>query len=285
MQWLVFILLLTGAFLFWKAYNPTVYKPWRQIIKKRADKKLTQSQILTNKLSDKLMTWIEVDPIRKTQMDTDLQVLGYTVNSEKYMADALANALIASISVLAFIPFSVPLGIMLSITVIYFCYQSKMKKLKKESLQRIADIEIELAQFAGTISQSLKNTRDIVSILENYRVICGDTLREEIQRTLNDIKTGSTEKALTDLEKRVNSAKFSELIRGLISTYRGDNQQIYFDILASEFRKNQREIVKKQLLARQTQLKPYTMALLGCILLMLCSALGMYVSSQYSTIF
>ena len=219
------------------------------------------------------------------RLDDDLKALGYSSSAEEYIGGALANALIMGISTVWIIPISVPFGLLLTGLVVYLSYQGKMQKLAKETQQRINTIEGELAQFAGTISQSLKNTRDIVSILESYRAICGDTLRDEIQKTLNDIKTGSTEKALADLEKRVNSAKFSELIRGLIATYKGDNQQVYFDILAVEFRKNQRELIQKQLLARQTQLKPYVMALMGCMMLMLGAALGKYLISQSGVIF
>lgn len=262
-----------------------MYKPWAKAVRHRAEKKLTQSQIITQKISRFIAKYISLDPIRKSRFDEDLKALGYTQTAEEYMADALTNAMIPAIGIVWLMPLSVPIWAAVTAAIVITSYRGRMKKIEKESLARARLIEAELAQFAGTISQSLKTTQDISVILQSYCAICGDTLREEIQKTLNDLKTGSTEKALSDLEKRVNSAKFSQLVRGLISTYKGEDQQLYFGILAAEFRKNQREIIQKELLARQGQLKPYVLSLLACMILMLGIAVGGYVITQMGVIF
>lgn len=141
-------------------------------------------------------------------------------------------------------------------------------------------IERELPQFASTIRQSLNRTHNVVDILEVYSKVCGPALRDEIGYTLNDIITGNTERALKAMEGRVSSAKLGQLISGLIAVHRGDDQRIYFDMLAAEYRKSQNEAVAKMLQKRPQELHLNMGLLFLGMVLMIAAALGTYLTQQ-----
>ena len=146
--------------------------------------------------------------------------------------------------------------------------------LEKELAAKRAAIERELPQFASTIRQSLGTTRDVVAILSSYRRVCGPALAGEIDKTINDMTTGNAERAIRALESRVASPKLGQLTRGLLAVLRGDDQRMYFDVLAEEYRKSQNEEVERELLRRPQKLYPYMGAMFVGFALMLVVSLG-----------
>ena len=66
-------------------------------------------------------------------------------------------------------------------------------------------VEQELPRFVATIEQDLKNSRDVLSILENFKKNTSDTLRPELDILTADMRSGSYEAALTRFEARMNS--------------------------------------------------------------------------------
>jgi len=177
------------------------------------------------------------------------------------------------------------IGVIGIVIVFWQVYSQQGKKLKQELEKRKWLIERELPQFSGTIRQSLNSTHDVIAILESYRKVCGASLQSEIDRTLNDMKTGNPERALKALESRVNSAELSQLTRGLIGVMRGDDQRIYFDMLTDEYRKAQDAAVARELINRPGKLLPNMAMLFGCILLMVGVALGLYLKLQLGIYF
>ncbi len=153
-------------------------------------------------------------------------------------------------------------------------YNKQRKTLEKELAARRAAIERELPQFASTIRQSLGTTRDVVAILTSYRRVCGQTLAGEIDKTLNDMMTGNAVRAIQALEGRVASQKLGQLTRGLLAVLRGDDQRMYFDVLAEEYRKSQDEEVERELLQRPQKLNPYMAMMFVGFLLMIAASIG-----------
>ena len=60
---------------------------------------------------------------------------------------------------------------------------------------------------------------------------CRRKLRQELEITIADMKSGNEETALTRLESRIGSTMLSDVVRGLISVKRGDNGVMYFEML------------------------------------------------------
>lgn len=272
----------------WQIISPHcegIYRPAAMAIRHRAPKPLSQTEVVIQRLSAILEPHIDLDPINRSALEETLTVLGHAETPEAWKARALARAGLfaaAAIPYLLVSPFFAWVGMALIGTAIY---QQQNKRLENEMSARRQSIERELPQFAATIRQSLNSTRDVVAILTTYRKICGPALQGEITRTLNDMVTGNPERAIKAMEGRVASAKLSQVTRGLIAVLRGDDQQVYFDMLAAEFRKTQNEEVEKELLKRPSKLNPYMGLLFLCLCLMIVAGLGVYIVQQMQAFF
>ncbi|MEG1752515.1 MAG: hypothetical protein RR234_01245 [Christensenella sp.] len=260
--------------------NPAVKKA----VKSRMDKELSPSAVFISKMAKKAAPYISLDPIKKETLQRDLVTVNNPSSPEMFYAEGYITAALYSLSGVVLLLISVPLGLAVMLGCFFAIYNQEISKLQKTLLKRRKLIERELPQFSGTIRQNLNTTRDIVTILESYRKVCGETLLLEINKTLNDAKTGNAEIALKAFDARIASPKLSELVRGLIGLTHGDDQKLYFDLLTEDYIKAQNEEVKKELLARPAKLKPFIVTLLISMMLMFVAAIGGYMIVQFKTI-
>ncbi len=285
MRFYIFALWAVGLWLIISPHCDGIYRPAALAIRHRAPKPLSQTEIIVQRIAAVLEPHIDMDAINRSTMEETLSALGYVETPETWKAKALARAGVFAVALLPCLlisPFFTLAGMVL---VAVRIYQQQNKKLQNEMKARRQNIEGELPQFAATIRQSLTNTRDVVAILTTYRKICGPALQGEITRTLNDMVTGNPERAIKAMEGRVASAKLGQVTRGLIAVLRGDDQQIYFDMLAAEFRKSQNEEVAKELLKRPSKLKPYMALLFVCLCMMVAAGWGGFIIDLIRKIF
>lgn len=274
-----------GLWLIVSPHCEGVYRPAALAIRHRAPKPLPQTEVIVQRLAAILEPHIDLDAINRSTLEENLLALGHTETPEAWKAKSLARAGLFAVAVLPYALispfFALAGGALVGVAV----YRQQSKKLEVEMTVRRQSIERELPQFAATIRQSLTSTRDVVAILTTYRKICGPALQGEISRTLNDMVTGNPERAIKAMEGRVASAKLGQVTRGLIAVLRGDDQQIYFDMLAAEFRKSQNEEVEKELLKRPSKLNPYMGLLFVCLCMMVAVGLGGYITDLFHKFF
>jgi Flp pilus assembly protein TadB len=285
MKFLIFLLIAAGTYLTVSPLLSAVYRPAAAVLRLRAPRPLTQTQLAVAKIAGVIEPRVDLEPIKRMRLDEMLKSLGHPESPEAFEANALARAALTALSLLCLVLLNPILGVGLTVVCCLFLYYRQEKKLRKEMEERRQRIERELPQFASTIRQSLNSTCDVVSILETYQKVCGPALREEIHHTLNDMVTGNPERALKALEGRVASPRLGQLTRGLVSVLRGDDQRMYFDMLASEYRKSQNEEVSKALLKRPEQLTKYIALLFVCMVLMIIASLGVYLVQQMGALF
>lgn len=285
MRFYIFGLWGIGLWLIISPHCEGIYRPAALAIRHRAPKSLSQTEVIVQRIAAALEPHIDLDAINRSTLEETLSALGYTETPEAWKARALARAGLFAAAVLPFLLISPFFAIASMALVGIAIYQQQNKRLENEMSARRQSIERELPQFAATIRQSLTSTRDVVAILTTYRKICGPALQGEITRTLNDMVTGNPERAIKAMEGRVASAKLGQVTRGLIAILRGDDQQIYFDMLAAEFRKSQNEEVEKELLKRPSKLNPYMGLLFACLCMMVAAGLGALIVDQIHKFF
>ena len=156
-----------------------------------------------------------------------------------------------------------------------FDYVKKRKKI----------IEAELPRFAVTIAHNLENDRDVVKILSSYRRVAGPELGHELDVTIADMVTGNYENALLRFQNRIGSTMLSDIIRGLIGTLRGDDQQMFFKMLTFDMRQIEQSNLKKEAAKRPKQMQKYSMMMLFCILLIYVVVLSVEVVGSLGSFF
>lgn len=126
--------------------------------------------------------------------------------------------------------------------------------------------EFEINPFVSTITQELKNSRDVLSMLEHYKENAGAAFRKELDIVCADMRSSSYEAALTRFEARLNSPQLSDVVRGLIGVLRGDDGAVYFQMLTHDFKQTEFQRLKAKAAKIPPKIRVYSFAMLMCFL-------------------
>lgn len=241
-------------------------------------------EVYLTRIAKRISPIIRLDPVKRGKLLTTLEIAGIPLTPEAYTAKAFLTALaVASLSFPLFLimPLFGFLVIGLSVLMWFSVYYSAFDFVKK----RKKVIEKELPRFAVSIQQSLAADRDVLKLLVSYRRIAEPDLGKELDTTIADMKTGNYENALLRFQNRIGSTMLSDIVRGLIGTLRGDDQQMYFRMLVFDMRQIEQSNLKKEAAKRPKQMQKYSMMMLFCILLIYVVVLSVEVISSLGSFF
>lgn len=246
---------------------PTLKTAKAMINTGRKDKKLSKTvEMLLFDMAVKLSKLINMDEYKKSRMNNILKASGIQMTPEAYTTYAYVKAgaiLIGIVPCLFLFPLLSPVVVLLAVA-IYF----KESRRADESLKAKRDqIERELPRFVATIEQELKNSRDVLSILENFKKNAGAAFAGELDMACADMRSSSYEAALTRFEARLNSPQLSDVVRGLIGVLRGDDGTIYFKMLAHDFKLLELQRLKTQAQKIPPKIRIFSFLMLMCFLL------------------
>mgnify|MGYP003467082506 CR=1 FL=1 len=242
------------------------------------------SDVYLTRIAEKLSPLLKLDPIKKSKLELALNTAEIPLTPESYTMKAILTAVLTALLglfLLLFIPLVGFLVMASSILMWFSTYQKAFDIVKK----RMKLIEAELPRFAVSIQQGLSTDRDVLKLLISYRRIAGPHLGKELDTTIADMKTGNYENALLHLQNRVGSTMLSDIVRGLIGTLRGDDQQMYFKMLVFDMRQIEQNNLKKEAAKRPKQMQKYSMMMLFCILLIYVVVLSVEVVSSIGSFF
>ena len=137
-----------------------------------------------------------------------------------------------------------PLAALFVILLGIMVYYREIQKADEMLREKREQIEEELYRFVSTITQELKNSRDVLSMLEHYKENAGAAFRKELDIVCADMRSSSYEAALTRFEARLNSPQLSDVVRGLIGVLRGDDGAVYFQMLTHDFKQAELQRLK-----------------------------------------
>ena len=214
----------------------------------------------------KLAKYIPMDEYKKSRMKNTLNATGMNLTPEEFIASAILKSGIIAILIipcLMIFPLIAPILMFLSI-IIYFKEIRKadeILKIKKEK------IEVELPRFVATITQELKASRDVLSILENFKKNAGEDFTDELDILTADMRSSSYEAALTRFEARINSPMLSDITRGLIGVLRGDDGSMYFQMLSHDMKQLELQRLKAQAMKIPPKIRIFSFVMLMCFLM------------------
>lgn len=209
---------------------------------------------------------IHMNEFRKMQLTSDLRTAQMNISPEMFMANAIVKSLI--IGVLAFpvyflFPVLSPIVLFLS----FILYRMNIKSVIVRIKAKRAKIEYELPRLVFVIEKTLKHSRDVLYMLEDYAKGAGAELKHELNITVADMKSGNYEAAITRLEARVGSTEMSDVCRGLVGIIRGDDTSVYWSSLGMKFSDIQRQRLRLEAQKAPRKVKRLSMCLLVCFML------------------
>ena len=251
---------------------------------KKGDKKTSVIEIYLKEFANKLSEKIRLNEYKRAQLEADLRTAGMDMTPELYVSNAIVKAVaIGLIAIPAFFIFKL-LGLFIAFiaVVVYF---SESKKVTKMIAEKRKKIEYELPRLVASIEKTLKHQKGAIHALEAFKDTTCPELKEELEITIADMRSGNDEIGLTRLESRVGSTMMSDVTRGLIGVVRGNDMEVYWGTTAMKFADYQREQLKAQANAVPRKVRKLSMALLFCFILIYVAVLGQVLLTSMGTLF
>ncbi len=255
-----------------------------QVIDKRERKKTKNMDVIINDWAIRLSKLVHLTDYGRRKLVATLISANIKLSPEAFVARAWVKAglvLLLIIPALLIFPMVFPVILFLAVAV----YFKEIRSADDMMQKRREEMEFELPRFVSTLSQELKASRNVLSILESYKQNAGDSFKRELEITVADMKSGSYESALTRLETRLNSPPLSETIRGLIGVLRGDDGVVYFQMLAHDLKQLELQRLKTIAMKRPGKVRKYSFAMLFCFLLMYLSVMFVEIIKTLGNLF
>lgn len=214
----------------------------------------------------KLAPHIRMDEYKQSRLRNTLNAAGLGMTPEVYTAFAIVKAaaiLLGIIPCLLVLPLLAPVIVFLAIAV----YFKEIRRADERLSEKRGEVEAELPRFVATITQELAASRDVLSMMENYKHNAGEVFAGELDVLTADMRSGSYEAALTRFEARFNSPLLSDIVRGLIGVLRGDNGVGYFQMLSHDMKQLELQRLKAQAMKIPPKIRVFSFLMLMCFLL------------------
>ena len=232
----------------------------------------------------KLSKYVRMDEYKKARMSYTLKAAGIPMTPEVYGAYAFVKAgavFLLVIPCLLILPMIAPLVVFLAVLV----YFKEARRADERLKEKRDEIESELPRFVATIEQELKNSRDVLSIIENFKNNSGEAFSQELDVLTADMRSSSYEAALTRFEARLNSPQVSDVVRGLIGVLRGNDGAVYFQMLSHDFKQLELQRLKRKAQKIPPKIRVFSFVMLLCFLLTYLAVIAVQVMQSLGKMF
>lgn len=241
-------------------------------------------EIWLSDLANMISSKMHLNEYRRLQLKVDLESADIKLSPEQYIANAIVKALFVGCFGIPFLFFA-PLLSLVIIIMAFVVFNGESKKVSKIIREKRRQIENELPRLVANIDKTLQHSRDILGILDSYKDSAGEELKQELEITVADMRSGNYEVALTRLESRVGSSMMSDVTRGLIAVMRGDKTDVYWGNLVLKFSDYQRTLLKNDANKAPKRVRKLSMVLLFCFMLTYVVVIGQVLLSSLGGMF
>ena len=213
-----------------------------------------------------LAKYIRIDEYKRGRMANVLTASDMNLTPEVYQVYALTKAgavLLGVVPCIILLPLLSPVVVILAV----FIYFKETQKADEKLKAKREEIEGELPRMVANIEQELKASRNVIGMLERFKINAGPALTGELNILLADMRSSNYEAALTRFEARLNSPMLSDVVRGLIGVLRGDDSAVYFQLLAHDFKQIELQRLKAEAQKIPPKIRIFSFGMLLCFLL------------------
>lgn len=214
-----------------------------------AERLYNTKEMKINSVLEELAKWltkyIHLRDHKRAQIQANLNTARMMISPERFTADCIVKAGVVGCLAIPVLPISPILSVLILVVAVIY-YFNLLQELKHRVKAHRDTVEFELVQMIFTIGQVLRNSRDVIQMLQNYREIAGEEMKQELDITLADMLSGNQEQAISRMEIRVGSLMMSDVCRGLISIIRGEDTTAYWISLQLKFTEHQRDLLKRK---------------------------------------
>lgn len=225
-------------------------------------------------ISSKVARIVKLDGYKLQSLTKTLKAAEISIPPQTWLARCyvrFALALLAIIPATLIWPVLAPVVAILAVQQLF----TDLRSAERAVADKRHSIERDLPRFTATIAQELKNTRNVLAILEGYLASAQPAFHKELVITIGDMKSGSQETALSRLDARVGSSMLSEVVLGLLAVLHGDDESNYFDLLAHDFDQQEIQDMRLKIAKLPDKVGVCIAAVFVCVMLLISVILGM----------
>ena len=251
-------------------------------VAKRQNENIGVIDIWLGNLAAFVAKHVRINEFKRQELVSDLRTAQMDMTPEQYKANAIVKSMLAIIMGLPLCLIIPLIGVLVmsSSVVLYFVYSNSVKSRIRGHR---AKIENDLPRLVSTVEKKLTHERGILGILESFIPSSGPELREELEITVADMRSGNEEAAITRLEARVGSPMMSDVCRGFIAMIHGDKAEVYWSSLEQKFAEIHRNRMRAEAAKIPGKVRRLSMCMLFCfiavyivvILVQIIDSLGM----------
>lgn len=281
--------ILTGlglSFILSDAFGVPYFKTTRAVesLSKRQRDKSSVLDTWLGGLAELLSKHLRINEFKRAQLEADLRSAQMDITPEKYLANAIVKAGIVGVLALP-LAFVMPVVSVLVLILAVVLYRAEVRSVSKRIGIKREAIEYELPRLVSNIEKTLAHNRDVVNMLESYALNAGAELKNELDITTADMKSGNHEGAITRMESRVGSSMMSDVCRGLIGIERGDDNRMYWASLNLKFSDTARQQLRLKAQKVPRKVKRLSMCLLICFMLIYVAVILEQIISSLGVLF
>ena len=232
----------------------------------------------------KLSRYIHMDEYKRSHLARMLNAAGMDMTPEVFTAYTIikpcAMLLLAIPCLIVF-----PLLALVVVVLAILTYFKESRKAEEKVSERRDKIEAELPRFVATIEQELASSRDVLTILENYKHHAGAEFAAELDILTADMRSSSYEAALVRFEGRIASPMLSDITRGLIGVLRGDDGRLYFQMLSHDLKQQELQRLKAKAAKIPPKIRVFSFIMLACFMLTYIVVLAMVILDSMALLF
>ena len=232
----------------------------------------------------KLSRYIHMDEYKRSHLARMLNAAGMDMTPEVFTAYTIVKPcamLLLAIPCLIVFPLLALVVVVLAI----LTYFKESRKAEEKVSERRDKIEAELPRFVATIEQELASSRDVLTILENYKNHAGAEFAAELDILTADMRSSSYEAALVRFEGRIASPMLSDITRGLIGVLRGDDGRLYFQMLSHDLKQQELQRLKAKAAKIPPKIRVFSFIMLACFMLTYIVVLAMVILDSMAMLF
>ena len=232
----------------------------------------------------KLAKFIHMDEYKRVRLTRMLNAAGMDMTPEVYTAYTIVKPcamLLLVIPCLIIFPLLALVVTVLAILV----YFKESRKADEKVAERRDKIEAELPRFVATIEQELASSRDVLTILENYKRHADAEFASELDVLTADMRSSSYEAALVRFEGRIASPMLSDTTRGLLSVLRGDDGRLYFQMLSHDLKQQELQRLNAKAAKIPPKIRVFSFIMLACFMLTYIVVLAMVILDSMALLF
>lgn len=229
-----------------------------------------QNQTFINKLlgrlSKGLVPMIHLNESKRYKVQTALDYSKYNISAEQHYADSISAAVLIGLMSLFLIVIN-PVFVLLGLVFAGLIFKLEYDKPIKQMQQIKEDIEFDAPLLCKFISDALKDgNRNVVDILSTSKVSMSKAMRDELETTITDMKTGNQEDALVAMSNRINTSTMIQIVVGLLGILKGNDETLYFDMLYEKLHKNELTMIRKKNSVKPGKISKISMLLIIAII-------------------